>query len=49
MTCVCWREPVLSEHSKEVEERKSETERKTHGGVVEKEGGLRGTAPSVQI
>lgn len=51
MTCVCWREPVLSERKREGEERKSkrQTERKTLGGVVEKEGGLRGTALSVQF
>lgn len=51
MTCACWREPVLSERKREGEERKKvkETERKTLGGVVEKEGGLRGTALSVQF
>lgn len=49
MTCMYWREPVLSERQREGEERKKvkETERETLGGVVEKEGGLRGTALSV--
>lgn len=51
MTCECWREPVLSERNREGAERKKvkETERKTLSGVVEKEGGLRGTALSVQF
>lgn len=49
MTYVCWREPVLSERRGEVEERVKETKKETLGGVVEKEGGLRGTALGVQF